>query len=208
MGIITHFHEKLSGGPERLNNLPNSATKLRQNKVTIPGPFVKSWALTIWSENHHLRKNILLTTICLCHSTVNSLPHTLKRFCDCRLLLSYPSIKITDRSKHYRTVQRDERQSPSSTKKKKKKLVHKIYLRNPFICFRIKPVKEVRSITQAHQRKGRANRRAEAEGEGRRARNLGEWGWQARATDRRIMRALKSSQFFPPSCWKTSISIC
>lgn len=132
--------------------------------------------------------------------------YTRKVFSDCRLLLSYPSIKITDRSQHYRTVQRERSTKVQVLpKKRKKKLVHKTYLRNPFICFRINLVKEVRSTTQAHQRKGTANRRSEAEGEGWRAWNP---RWQAQAIDRRIIRTLKSSQFFPPSCWKTSIYIC
>lgn len=134
--------------------------------------------------------------------------YTQKVFSDCRLPLSYPSIKITDRSQHYKTVQRERSAKVQVLQKKKKKLVHKTYLRNPFICFRINLVKEVRSTTQAHQRKGTANRRSEAEGAGWRAWNPGKRGWQAQAIDRRIIRALKSSQFFPPSCWKTSIYIC
>ena len=53
---------------------------------------------------------------------------------------------------------------------KKRKKIDPQDLLKESICFRIKLVKEVRSITQAHQRKGIANRRSEAEGEGRRAR--------------------------------------
>lgn len=99
MGIITHFHEKLSGGPGRLSNLPN-ATKLRQNKVTNPGPFVKSWAHIIWSENHHLRKHSADPHMSMSLYSKFITKYTRKVFSDCRLLLSYPSIKITDRSKH------------------------------------------------------------------------------------------------------------